>query len=309
MANTKDSAHSEKPYIGDWATTDKGIQAFDRCLAALRLDMSITLESFKGAFLPGGDRPLQGDSGEQQYFQCLDVGCGPGSFTLEHLLPSLPAGFQKLVAVDNSEAMLETARAKCPHDKIVFKGLDITRDDDVTRFIEENGRFQIVFSFGTLHWIQDQCHAVKNIGDLVAPGGECFLIFASSMLLFDIYAGMMKSPVWSKYAEHVEKLIPVTHGMDVQRLRSYIANLVTDASLVPLACEVFTPTLDLKVSAEDMVVFYTTANPIYRLISDKQKEELKKFTRDFVDQLSKTSSGTLLVDLQRLVIHAYKPCK
>lgn len=52
--------------------------------------------------------------------------------------------------------------------------------------------------------------------------------------------------------QHVENLIPVTHGMDAQRLRSYIAELVTDANLVPLTCEVFTPTLDFKVTADDM---------------------------------------------------------
>lgn len=309
MAGSKDSSHSEKTYIGDWAATESGILAFDRCMGALRLDMSKSLECFKSAFMPGCDWRPHGECEELRDFQCLDIGCGPGTFTREHLLPSLPAGCQMLVAADNSEAMLKTARAKSPHDKITFKYLDIVNDDCVASFIKDNGCFQMVFSFGALHWIQDQRNAVKNIAKLVAPGGECFVVFASNIILFDIYAGMMKSPVWGKYSEHIKKLVPVTHGMDVMTLRSYMASLVDDANLIPLTCEVFTPTLNLKVTAEEMADFYTTANPIYNLITDEQKEELKKFTRAFLDRLPTTSSGTLLVDLERLVIHAYKPRK
>lgn len=308
MAETRDSCPQDKAFIGDWAVTGNGIRAFDRCMQAMRLEMSGILEGFKSAFLPHGDTLVNEGNGERQDGQCIDIGCGPGSFTLEHLLPRLPTGCQKLVAVDNSEAMLQAARAKSPHDKIVYKRLDISGDNDVARFVKENSRFQMVFSFGALHWIQDQHHAVRNIAKLMAPGGECFLSFASSMQLFDVYAAMMKSSSWSNYSEHIKNLIPVTHGMDIVSLRSYAASLVSGANLIPLTCEVFISSLDLKVTAEELTAFYTTSNAIYHLLSDEQKQELKKFTFECLDQMTDKSSGNLIVVSQRLVIHAYKPC-
>ncbi|XP_077529532.1 uncharacterized protein LOC144141977 [Haemaphysalis longicornis] len=309
MEESRDFSLGAKVFLGDWAVTDNGIRAFDRCMQATRLQASATIECFKTAFLPHGGTHVDGGSGQRRDIQGLDIGCGPGSLTLHHLLPRLPAGFQKLVAVDNSEAMLEAARVKSPHDKIVYKRLDITVDEDVARFIKENGRFDMVFSFGALHWIRDQHHAARNIAELVTPGGECFLSFAPSMPLFDIYAAMLESPRWSSYSEHIKNLIPVTHGMDVMSLRSYAASFARAANVTPLTCEVLTSSLDLKVTARKLAAFYTTSNAIYHLLSDEQKEELKKFTFECLDKMTDQISGNLIIDSQRLVIHAYKPCQ
>ncbi|XP_077531235.1 juvenile hormone acid O-methyltransferase-like [Haemaphysalis longicornis] len=123
------------------------------------------------------------------------------SFTFKYLLPRLPAWCEKLVGVDNADPMLEFARQNRADPKIEYKHLDLMVDNDVARFVKEQGQFEMVFSFQTLHWVCDQYQAVRNIATLLAPGGECFLQFSHTLVLFDIYSALLESPRWKKYSE------------------------------------------------------------------------------------------------------------
>ncbi|XP_077531172.1 uncharacterized protein LOC144143270 [Haemaphysalis longicornis] len=319
---------------GDWVRTTKGVEAFDRWTQAIKNDKSVTLDFFMAAFQPIVDA----DGNEPPPRQCIDIGCGPGSFTLEHLLPRVPAWCEKLVAVDNSQAMLQLAREKYAHPNIEYKCLDITVDADVATFIVKSGQFPLVYSLGALHWIRDQQKAMRNIATLMAPGGECFVTFPGTMMLIDIYVAMMESSRWTKYSEHLKKLVPVTHGMDVTTLRSYANSLVSTAKLVPLTTEVFPSFVDLTTCGEEIAVhlpgmeslfsypniasvevtsprrssangYCVSSNPVYRLLPDHEKEELKKFTCEFIEDIRKRNDGKLIADSQRVVIHASKPLK
>ncbi|KAL1477887.1 hypothetical protein MTO96_035389 [Rhipicephalus appendiculatus] len=79
--------------------------------------------------------------------QYLEIGCGPGDLSRNHLLAVCPPTLKRLVSTDNSQAMVDHARTAHAHPKIDYRLLDITRDDDVSRFIAEEGRFQRVYSF------------------------------------------------------------------------------------------------------------------------------------------------------------------
>ncbi|KAH9377700.1 hypothetical protein HPB48_020073 [Haemaphysalis longicornis] len=124
-----------------------------------------------------------------------------GSYTLNHLLPRLPPWCEKLVGVDNSEQMLEFARENNADPRIEYHTLDLMKDEDVVRVLLDQGPFQRVYSFFTLHWMADQVQALKNIETLMAPGGECLLIFSDTLVLFHIFAAMMRSDRWVKYSE------------------------------------------------------------------------------------------------------------
>lgn len=52
--------------------------------------------------------------------------------------------------------------------------------------------------------------------------------------------------------------------------------------------------------------FFVTSNPIYHLLSDMEKEELRNFTQEFLEELAKKSSGKLINESTRILIHAYK---
>ncbi|KAH7981248.1 hypothetical protein HPB49_022647 [Dermacentor silvarum] len=84
---------------------------------------------------------------------------------------------QRLVAVDNSEAMLDFAREHRADPRIE------------------------VYSFLAIHWTADQRSAMRNIETLMAPGGECFLVFSDNIVLFDIFKAMMTQPRWAKYSD------------------------------------------------------------------------------------------------------------
>lgn len=124
-----------------------------------------------------------------------------GSYTLNHLLPRLPSWCHKVVAVDNSEAMLEFARENNADPRIEYRTLDLMKDDDVVRLLLEQGPFQRVYSFFTLHWMADQHRALKNIDTLMAPGAECLLAFSDTLVVFDIFTAMMRSQRWQKYSQ------------------------------------------------------------------------------------------------------------
>ncbi|XP_075724432.1 juvenile hormone acid O-methyltransferase-like isoform X2 [Rhipicephalus microplus] len=165
------------------------------------------LDTFHKAFAPSED--------ENQQF--LDIGCGTGRLTAECLLPRCPP-CRRLVAVDKSSAMLKFAAKNYPHPKIVYLALDIVQD--VEEFKREQGQFQRVYSFLTLHWMLDQRRCLSNIERLMAPGGECFLLFKRSVHFFALFEAMISSQRWSKYSQVLEDMTPATAALnDVASLR------------------------------------------------------------------------------------------
>ncbi|KAH9382889.1 hypothetical protein HPB48_023554 [Haemaphysalis longicornis] len=202
MEETKEAKRTNKVYIGDWAETSESGEAYARVTEDLRTAKGALLKFFAAAFLTSCPPPTDGERNEGARGRCLDIGCGPGGFTVNHLLPCLPVWCKKVVAVDNSDSMLQLAREKQPHPNVEYKHMDIAVDEDVARFYANEGCFDMVCSFAALHWISDHHQAIRNIEKLVAPGGECFITFAGSMLLFDFFAALMASPRWTKYSEH-----------------------------------------------------------------------------------------------------------
>ncbi|KAH9365256.1 hypothetical protein HPB48_015942 [Haemaphysalis longicornis] len=176
---------------------------YEALVADLAPSLTTIFDSFKTAFLPDdhsfANAAETGESREAGQF--LDVGCGPGSFTLQHLLPRLPSGLKRLVAVDNLESMLELAKKKNGHQKIEYKKLDILSERDVANFVNTEGNFRMVCSFLTLHLIGDHQRAMKNIATLMEPGGECFIIFYQNHALCEIFAAMIDSPRWKDYSD------------------------------------------------------------------------------------------------------------
>lgn len=244
------------------------------------------------------------DEEQQQY---IDIGCGPGSFTLKYLLPRcLPC--RRLVAVDKRETMLKLAAEKYSHPNIEYKQLDIV--GDVGDFVRTEGHFQRVYSFLMLQWVRDQRRAMLNVEKLLAPGGECLLIFERSLHFFDLFVAMMNSPRWEKYAHVVQDLIPATRTItDVVSLRKYTSDLVKSTKMVPLACEVFSfPTAKLW-EKEKMIESFLSFNPVYALLNNKEKVELAQFTRDFTENLFANGVGDDENKRMILVIHAYKQLK
>ncbi|KAL1478622.1 hypothetical protein MTO96_016058 [Rhipicephalus appendiculatus] len=83
--------------------------------------------------------------------------------------------------------------------------LDI--DGDVAGFLSNYGTFQRVYSFKTLHWSRDLHRSLGNIAQLLAPGGECLLVFLGRSFLFESFKKISRIQPWSKYADVKSSLI------------------------------------------------------------------------------------------------------
>ncbi|XP_077538799.1 juvenile hormone acid O-methyltransferase-like isoform X2 [Haemaphysalis longicornis] len=287
--------------------TKERVEMFSRAIEPLTRNVAATLQRFKGALLPHYEA-LQDGKQKHGRRQCLDVGCGPGSFTVKHLLPCLPAWCETVVAVDCREETLRFARKNNAHSNIQYMNVGIESDEDVARFVAENGVFLLVTSFGMLHWVKDQQHAVRNIAKLVAADGECFIVFGRSLVIFDVCRALKQSPRWQKYSAALEGFIPPTHDMNFLDSRSYAESLVQGANLNVLACEVFDMPVDVTLTTEELADFYTEGNPFNRMISEEEKLDLQKFTYDFINELVKNSDKRIKRQ-QMLVIHACRSQK
>ena len=91
----------------------------------------------------------------------LDLGCGFG----EHCKGFIERGAAKVVGIDISEKMLEVAKAENSDPKITYLNMPM---EDLDK-IEE--RFDLVVSSLAVHYVDDFAGVVKNIHNLLNPGG------------------------------------------------------------------------------------------------------------------------------------------
>jgi len=101
----------------------------------------------------------------------LDIGCGDGKVTVA-IADRLPRG--KAIGIDSSIEMIDLARRRhidYPNLRLAFKHLDV-------RKLDENNRFDFVFSNAALHWIKNHPpvlvrieQAMKNSGRLLFQMG------------------------------------------------------------------------------------------------------------------------------------------
>ncbi|XP_077484615.1 juvenile hormone acid O-methyltransferase-like [Amblyomma americanum] len=240
--------------------------------------------------------------------QFLDVACGAGNFTFNSLLPRYMAHCRRIVAVDKAPSMIRFAKLHHKHEKITYDTLDIV-DGDIESFVRQHGLFARVFSFNLLHWVKDPVCALKNIEKLLAPDGECFIIFQHCIPMFEVNMALAESERWKKYAKVLEDVIPATaRNTNFSAMRQNLQNLVDETNLKPLACEVLrVPRVNIPCiqGATERIVSF---NPIYNLLNDEEKEELFKFIEKFLsDQVQAVADGSIPNQRFTYVIHAYKP--
>jgi trans-aconitate 2-methyltransferase len=87
------------------------------------------------------------------------LGCGPGNST-ELLVERFPEA--RVVGVDNSPAMLESARKRLPHARFDLADVATWQPDEAP---------DLVYANATLQWVADHEQLVPRLFSLLAPGG------------------------------------------------------------------------------------------------------------------------------------------
>ena len=113
----------------------------------------------------------------------LDVGCGPGTFTIG--MAKMVGSSGRVVAADLQDEMLFKARAKAEShgvgERISFHKCESDR-------IGLQGQFAFILAFFMVHEVPDQDAFMSEVADLLAPGGFFYLvepIFHASKRLMD----------------------------------------------------------------------------------------------------------------------------
>ncbi|XP_002435053.3 juvenile hormone acid O-methyltransferase isoform X2 [Ixodes scapularis] len=228
-----------------------------------RQDNLRVLDLFQSSFMDDIKKP-----------QILDVGCGTGDFTRDHLLPRCP-DVERIVAVDISQDMVEFAREHFAHPKIRYDVFDISRHD-MTEFVERYGQFDRVYSFFCLSWTNDQETALKNIEELLKPGGGCLLLFTATSSIMRLRKKLSSIDHWQKYRKMIEYSFPPSVDL-VSRdaLLSYISGLLKKTSLIPTTCEVLQVTHTYS-SFDELAQMHMSLNRLSNLVPKEEKPLLLK---------------------------------
>lgn len=107
----------------------------------------------------------------------LDLGCGFG----EHCMRCIRQGAEKVVGIDISEKMLEVARKEHSDSDITYVNMPM---EEISQL---NETFDVVVSSLAFHYVEDFSGVVRNIYDLLEPGGN--FIFSQENPLCTCHSG------------------------------------------------------------------------------------------------------------------------
>jgi len=101
----------------------------------------------------------------------IDLGCGPGYFTIE--LAKLVGEEGKVVAADLQEGMLEKVISKIKGTELERRILIHKCQEDKTGIPE---KADFILAFWMIHEVQDHQGMFRELKSLIKPGGKIFII-------------------------------------------------------------------------------------------------------------------------------------
>ncbi|XP_050047508.2 juvenile hormone acid O-methyltransferase-like isoform X3 [Dermacentor andersoni] len=233
--------------------------------------------------------------------QFLDLGCGTGDFTRSGLLASCPP-CRRIVAADASDEMLSYARENSAHSNIVFEHLNI--NDDVADFAAKYGTFSRIYSFFCLNWVKDQAKAMKNLASLLAPSGECLLVFPAWSRTRMLWRKLGRLERWSKYAQLFEGFVPNSQDLDSDQARlAYLRDILKTSGLTAQTCELLYGK-PRKKSVQTILNNQMSLNPAAKLMTPEEIEVLKA---DIISEVSTWTNPDAFPGRPALfIVHAIK---
>ncbi len=103
----------------------------------------------------------------------LDLGCGPGYFTLG--MARLVGESGKVIAVDLQPEMLARVRASAIRAGLLGR-IELHQSSYDSIGLPETGKIDFAMSFWMVHEVGDQMAFLKQVADLLHPGGQFLLV-------------------------------------------------------------------------------------------------------------------------------------
>ncbi|XP_017780259.1 PREDICTED: juvenile hormone acid O-methyltransferase-like [Nicrophorus vespilloides] len=236
----------------------------------------------------------------------LDVGTGTGEVTMRVLAPLLPHDFEKLVGLDISPEMINLAKEQNKNPKIDFIVCDIAFEN-ITNTVQE--KFDHIFSFFCLNWVQNQKQTVKNMYNLLKPGGDMLLDIITKSTIFDIYESMVTYPKWSTYLTNTEEYIsPYNHCTDP---KAVIENMLLDEGFEVKHCQVQQRFMIFSDLSEIKYTFLAINPFVNKLPSDLQSTYVNDFMKEVYNfnYFHRLESGEIILKIPHTIctVLASKP--
>ncbi|XP_043470529.1 juvenile hormone acid O-methyltransferase-like [Leptopilina heterotoma] len=211
--------------------------------------------------------------------RCIDIGCGPGTFSKNFLLPKLHPD-SVLIGADVSKQMIKYARKTCTdEDRMDFVELDIeTAKIPAT----EIGRYDNALSFYCLHWIQNPRRAYENIYQLLQPGGKVVITFLTFNSGFQAYLKLSEDPKYKSYMKDVRKFIPPT--LTYNNVRAELKKMLEETGFEVIHCSNREKTFVYK-SMKILKNHVRAVNPFLHRMPDNVAEEyMTDLVREIVNE-------------------------
>lgn len=162
----------------------------------------------------------------------LDIGSGDGKVTSQLLHRVLPSNFTKLVAIDMSDGMTQSARKKYyKYEKIRFETFDFCNDNSERlksyipsenngflakslKFLRANKRanghigYDHITSFTTFHWLKNQTQAFEEVYKLLKRGGDIFITMLAYADTIEALFDLRNDPEWHYCMQSYDGLFP-----------------------------------------------------------------------------------------------------
>ena len=101
----------------------------------------------------------------------LDLGCGPGFFSIE--IAKMLNNSGKVIAVDLQEGMLEKVKNKIIGTEIE-KRIEIHKCEEKKIGVTE--KIDFILAFYMIHEVPDQDNLIKELKSILKPGGKIYII-------------------------------------------------------------------------------------------------------------------------------------
>lgn len=240
--------------------------------------------------------------------QHIDLGCGPGSFLQDELLPRVRP-CRRIVGSDSSQDMLHFARSNCRQPEVLFELLDIEQGD-AQALVDKYGQFDRVYSFLTFHYVRDTEKAYRNVHKLLKDGGECMVVYFTKTGIQDVWHQICESEEWKDFVPDLREMFPDRsksgEPMTQQQHMVHERETLASAELEVVDCRTYTsqwvfPTAESCLSA---------AVPFFKLDAKVPEEKRTAFWEACKSALLQVSTMTpegMNLPFDVIVTHAQKP--
>ncbi|MCH9626260.1 MAG: Trans-aconitate 2-methyltransferase [Chlamydiales bacterium] len=205
----------------------------------------------------------------------LDIGCGDGKISL-YISQKVPDG--KVLGIDPSPSMIEFAKKEYDSSKNLEFMLGSAEEVDF------QDAFDLIVSFSTFHWVQDQKKAFKNILKALKKNGSLLIIAGTSIAspMIQAFQELYASKRWSFLKSEDSKF----NGQSAEFYESLLKELKFSNSKV----EVLQPMICFD-SLPQLVEWIYAWIPLATGLED---EQAKAFAQDQVENIA--NQGFLAAD-------------